>query len=204
MPLADRDVVVGDVHGCLSALLELLAAVELRDADCLVALGDIVDRGPDSLGVWRFLRDRPNTVVLLGNHERAHAGGRGAAATRAQMGADYGPFVAWAAELPRYRRTARYLAVHGGFEPGVPLEEQREDVLTGAGSGRRHLQALGLAGWAAGYSEPVPIVFGHTPVGRTPRWVGPRSLGLDTGAGAGGALSAVVIPGFRITSVATR
>jgi hypothetical protein len=37
-----RTVVVGDIHGCFDELTELLAALELRPSDLLVAAGDVV------------------------------------------------------------------------------------------------------------------------------------------------------------------
>jgi serine/threonine protein phosphatase 1 len=36
-----RTLVVGDIHGCYTELLQLLAKVELTDADCLISLGDM-------------------------------------------------------------------------------------------------------------------------------------------------------------------
>lgn len=67
MPLAP----IGDIHGRLDLLDALLAG--LPD-DCLeVYLGDLIDRGPDSLGVLRRVRERQLAgkvrVALEGNHE---------------------------------------------------------------------------------------------------------------------------------------
>ena len=42
---------VGDIHGELGKLDELLARLPLAEGDRLVFLGDYVDRGPDSKGV---------------------------------------------------------------------------------------------------------------------------------------------------------
>jgi serine/threonine protein phosphatase 1 len=45
-------VAVGDVHGNLAALIDLLGQLgaELRERDVLVFLGDYIDRGPDTRG----------------------------------------------------------------------------------------------------------------------------------------------------------
>jgi hypothetical protein len=62
--------VVGDVHGDLERLFQALKpypAAEWRT----VFLGDLVDNGPFGVGALRYARDRPNSVVLLGNHEIA-------------------------------------------------------------------------------------------------------------------------------------
>lgn len=69
-------VAVGDVHGNLEALEDLIDRLLplMRHDDTLVFLGDLIDRGPDSRGVVeRLVRLRNDasfeTVFLLGNHE---------------------------------------------------------------------------------------------------------------------------------------
>lgn len=74
-----RAYAIGDVHGRLDLLTELLERIESDNASrgeartFLVFLGDLVDRGPDSRGVVEFLmRYEPGfaqTVFLKGNHE---------------------------------------------------------------------------------------------------------------------------------------
>lgn len=67
-----RTIAIGDVHGCLSALQDLLELVSPQPEDTVVFLGDYVDRGPDSRGVIDEileLRRRTNVVTLLGNHD---------------------------------------------------------------------------------------------------------------------------------------
>jgi serine/threonine protein phosphatase 1 len=70
-------VCVGDVHGNLAALEDLLNQLlpELQSTDTLVFLGDYIDRGPHSRGVLDrlvALRTSPpcHLVFLLGNHEQ--------------------------------------------------------------------------------------------------------------------------------------
>jgi len=62
--------VVGDVHGDLERLFEALKPYP-ADAWRTVFVGDLVDYGLFGVGALRFARDRPNTTVLLGNHEVA-------------------------------------------------------------------------------------------------------------------------------------
>lgn len=68
-----RAIFLGDVHGCLEELDELLALLELRPEDRLFFVGDLVDRGPDSVGVVRRAREllarHPGSAVVCGNHE---------------------------------------------------------------------------------------------------------------------------------------
>ena len=62
---------VGDLQGCLEPLKCLLARVAFEPAkDKLWLVGDLVNRGPQSLETLRFLFDmRDSLVCVLGNHD---------------------------------------------------------------------------------------------------------------------------------------
>ncbi|HEV2953222.1 MAG TPA: metallophosphoesterase, partial [Candidatus Dormibacteraeota bacterium] len=62
--------VVGDVHGDLERLFKALTPYPAETVHT-VFLGDLVDGGPFGVGALRYARDRPNTTLLLGNHEVA-------------------------------------------------------------------------------------------------------------------------------------
>jgi serine/threonine protein phosphatase 1 len=67
-----RTLVIGDIHGCSTALRTVLAAVRPGREDVLVTLGDYVDRGIDSKGVLDILIGLEKTTQLkplTGNHE---------------------------------------------------------------------------------------------------------------------------------------
>lgn len=63
-----RRIFVGDVQGCGAQLEVLLGELQLGSGDRLYCVGDLVNRGPDSLGVLRRLRDL-DAHIVLGNHD---------------------------------------------------------------------------------------------------------------------------------------
>lgn len=64
-----RDFVVGDLHGCFNQLSQLLAHVNFSTAtDRLISVGDLIDRGPNSLDCLRLLQE-PWFHAVIGNHE---------------------------------------------------------------------------------------------------------------------------------------
>lgn len=65
-----RVFVVGDIHGCYSALLDALASRRFdRQNDLLISVGDLIDRGPDSPACLTLLEE-PWFTAVCGNHEQ--------------------------------------------------------------------------------------------------------------------------------------
>ena len=68
-----RKIAIGDIHGCAQTFKRLVEKIELRQQDELILLGDLIDRGPDSKGVFDEilrLREKGHSVILIqGNHE---------------------------------------------------------------------------------------------------------------------------------------
>jgi serine/threonine protein phosphatase 1 len=206
--------VIGDIHGCYLELLDLLDRAGLGASDEVLAVGDILDRGPDGPQVLDFFRTRPGASSILGNHERKHLrSARGEVEpapsqqiTRAQFGAAYPDCLAFLATLPRHRELPDALVVHGFWEPGVPLERQRDTVVTGTLSGEGYLTRRLDRPWYELYDGPKPLIVGHRDYhgdGR-PLVHRDRVFGLDTGCCHGGRLTGLLLPEFRLVSVPAR
>lgn len=128
---------IGDVHGCWATLQALLARLDLDpDRDSLWLVGDLVNRGPDSLGVLRWARQRQAAlgerfVVTLGNHD-LHLIGRAAGAVTHRAAdrfeevlaaPDATELIGWLAGRPLVHRHGAWLLVHAGLLPSWTLEE---------------------------------------------------------------------------------
>ncbi len=91
-----RTFIIGDIHGCFDELMELTKKTGLTNDDLLISLGDIVDRGNKSKEVYEYFLNRPNSIVLMGNHERKHQNGILSYAqeiVKVQFGEDYDGFL---------------------------------------------------------------------------------------------------------------
>lgn len=61
---------IGDIQGCYDELQALLKEIDFNaQNDTLWLTGDLVNRGPKSLEVLRFVKNLPNVVTVLGNHD---------------------------------------------------------------------------------------------------------------------------------------
>ena len=62
--------IIGDGQGCYQELQALLALIQFNPSkDQLGFVGDLVNRGPNSLEVLRFIKSLPSPMVVLGNHD---------------------------------------------------------------------------------------------------------------------------------------
>ncbi len=63
-----RRIFIGDIQGCSTHLDRLLSKLRLGSEDVLYCVGDLVNRGPDSVGVLRRLQGI-GAKTVLGNHD---------------------------------------------------------------------------------------------------------------------------------------
>jgi serine/threonine protein phosphatase 1 len=71
-----RDIIIGDIHGCIDEFVELVETVKLAPGDKVIPVGDIVDKGPASDQVVAYCRKLRHDGFLDeavgGNHEDKH------------------------------------------------------------------------------------------------------------------------------------
>ena len=215
-----RTIIIGDVHGCRTELEALLDRVAFASGDRLVFVGDLVARGPDSLGVLDVAR-RTGAIVVRGNHEqklldiRAGQADDGKYPLHRELARELRP-VDWTLletspvylDLPEHGASV----VHAGVQPGLPLAEQAKlspntlmrirtvRVRQGEGNEKHRTDRL----WGETYVGPPQIVFGHNAAPGLQ--LHPWATGLDTGCVYGGRLTAMVLnEGQRIPrSIASR
>ena len=210
-----KTLVIGDIHGCWVEFQDLVEQAGLGSEDRIIALGDIVDRGPLTPVVLDFFRDTPSAQSLMGNHERKHVRSfdgeippaLSQLITRQQIGeSEYQRAVEFMSTLPRLLDLPEAILVHGFFEPGVPLSDQRDTVLIGTLSGEHYLCKHYERPWFELYDGDKPIVVGHRDYHQNRQPLICRHLvyGLDTGCCRGGALTGLVLPEFRLISVPSR
>jgi len=123
-----RRVFIGDIQGCREELEALLEAVSFDPStDELHPVGDLVNRGPDSLGTLRLLQSL-DAGGVLGNHDLhllAAAAGRRNPSRRDTFhdvleAADREALLDWLAQRPFARGWEDILCVHAGLDPTWP------------------------------------------------------------------------------------
>lgn len=119
--------VVGDIQGCFAPFQQLLERVKFNpDKDRLWSVGDLVNRGPDNLGVLRwFYAHRDNVTMVLGNHDlhlmAVSAGAR--KPSRADNfhdileASDREPLIEWLHYQPLVHHEKKVTMVHAGIPP---------------------------------------------------------------------------------------
>ncbi len=209
-----KTIIIGDIHGCYKEFISLLEKAQITPGrDRIISVGDIIDRGTESLSVVRFFRDTSNTLVIRGNHEAKflkqdfsdEADPSGKITLTMYKKEEVDEILSFIDNggkgFPFYHiieNTA--LIVHAGLEPGKSLEEQEEKVIIGTGSqGRKYFNAEPY--WYDFIDYPLPVIFGHTATDEVIRGQKGNVYGIDTGCAEGGKLTGLLMPEFKAVSV---
>src|ERR1041384_3491128 len=198
--MAGRRIVVGDIHGCYDELMELLEKVGRGDDDRVVAVGDLVTKGPKSKEVLDLFMTDERFSTVIGNHDlalRRKWNGEEIDLKPAQkevhkeLKGDKDAYVSFFNRTPFTIDLDTHLVVHAGLRPNVELYSQTTGDMTlirTLGSDRESDEGTP---WYHVYHGDKIVLFGHWPSAEPRR--GPKALGLDTGCVYGYNLTAYII-----------
>lgn len=194
---------IGDVHGCLAELDEILEKIH-RDIDGddapakVIFLGDYVDRGPDSKGVLDRVMSLESTdkieyVFLMGNHEdmmlNNHMGFvmNGGWDTLKSFGLTDPrdipqKYVDFVRNLRYYYKYDRYVFVHAGLIPHKAVEDHDPQDL---------MWNRDWVKYDGEFHDGYFVIHGHTPEFQIR--ANENQINLDTGCVFGGELSSLRI-----------
>lgn len=212
-----RTIFVSDIHGCLDEFNELLKKLQYDwQNDRLILLGDLLDRGPDSVGVVKRAREL-NLECLMGNHEHKFVKWYRSQGSKVDVydRRDYytklsDEDIQYIHNMPTYIELDDVIAVHAGVKPGILMSNQRKDdlmYLRYTDSDRKFIslktinklgkEEAGAKFWTEFWYGPKSVVYGHNvhafdePL-INERVPGVTCYGLDTGCCFGGRLTALI------------
>ncbi|KAJ2889039.1 hypothetical protein FB639_000206 [Coemansia asiatica] len=261
---AKRMIFIGDIHGCSAEFAQLLEQVQyVAGEDQVVLVGDLVAKGPDSVGVVRKAREI-GAWCVKGNHDdrvvrwREFLNGPAVGIAQSDLKsmessdglpysdfevgskphydiarklspADYEFMAAFPAIIGLPDPFAEYVVAHGGIDPSKPILEQNpDDVMTmrNIGTNGPSSETEDGLGWfevwaakmkvltlpsggdfsAKGADYSVvrynKVIYGHD-AGRDLN-IRDFTKGLDSRCVYGGKLTAFILPGEELVSVACK
>ena len=108
--------VIGDIHGCYNEFMALLSSPLIKEDDTIILIGDIIDRGPDSLKMLKWAIENVTSdgrfQMICGNREGY------------ERIKDVRPFIMWFKKLPLTKRIMvmspegyeqEYIIAHGWY-----------------------------------------------------------------------------------------
>lgn len=197
-----RTIFIGDIHGCLTEFREMVEE-KIRPAldDRIILLGDLINRGPDSVGVVKYVMEHGFECVM-GNHEYRYSRKWeqpiwGCAEMRSVLNEEQHT---WIKSLPLFIEDTGFITVHAGLLPGKNIEEilalpdgkktmTQIRMISPEGQWSELNEYPGGTPWWQHYQGKKPLFYGH--------WASQglalarnNTYGLDSGCLYGGFLSA--------------
>lgn len=136
-----RRIFIGDVHGHYEALMILIEAIAPGEDDGVYFVGDLIDRGPESASVVKFVMNQPYHCIL-GNHEQMlldvmrypeipdhirqswlYSGGHATLKSYGKKGIPQ-DHLDWMETLPTHLDLGDVWLVHAGVDPRLSIDEQ--------------------------------------------------------------------------------
>jgi len=232
--MINRTIVIGDLHGCYAEAIELLDKIAVTSCDRVIFVGDLIDRGPENA---KCVDLAMQYECVLGNHEDRHIRyvqqeRQGLvlgtlpsthAFTRSQLRPEHYTYFE---SLPLFIKLPEYnsVVVHGGVWPGIPLEQQKKELLIRmqfinpakskktywamkrpVHSKENELEVIhdeSFKFWTEFWDGPERIIFGHSVLNKP--LVTEKAVGIDGGCVFGDKLWAFVLPDNIIVEVPSK
>lgn len=177
--IGGRDLlIVGDVHGCYDELKALLDTNHInKDNTCVAFVGDLVNKGPQSLEVVEYVMEN-GWYSVRGNHDEVSLNEWVLSKDKEPP-----PKFQWVTKLSKKSLDWLYdlpyiihipsrdiIIVHAGLLPNTPLEDQTPDICLHLRSIRnnglkwewiRKFDDINYKLWGEVWSGPEHIFFGH-------------------------------------------
>lgn len=223
-----RTIIIGDIHGCIDEFNELLNILSYdKEEDRLILLGDLIDRGPDSVAVVKKARELQLECVM-GNHEHKFLKWYISQGTKVDVYDKHPHYTQFTDEDVNYIfRMSNYIklpehnivVVHAGMRSKVPLINQaKEDLLyiryIDSNQNLLSLKKINKLGkaamdarfWTDFWTGPESIIYGHNVHSYQDPLIeevapGVMCYGLDTGCCFGGKLTALIVETKEIVQV---
>ena len=206
-----RTLVIGDIHGCYDELVELLEKANLSNEDRVVAVGDLIVKGPKNQDVLELFMEDHRFTSVIGNHDLAVLNfwkGENVALKPQQQQAclelkeSRDRYAAFFDSCPFILDLSSHVVVHAGIRPGISLSDQSpEDLVELRTLGEDRTSREGTP-WYADYTDGPTILFGHWPAPEPRK--SSHALGLDTGCVYGHQLTAYVLETNEFYAVQAR
>jgi hypothetical protein len=210
--------IIGDVHGCLNELNDLLVSVKYNSEHMTVIMvGDLVNKGPLSSETVKFVYEN-GFYCVLGNHDlsaikelkawRSNQPIREKYSYVSRLSKEEGD---WLLSLPFTITLPDHnaIVVHAGLIPNIPLPQQTEFTMTkmrnikkdkaGVLEGEEHGDG---EHWVKLWTSGPHVYYGHDAKRRLQ--LHDRATGLDTGSVYGGNLTGILLPSRQLVSVPAR
>lgn len=224
-----RTIFVGDIHGCIEEFDELVKVLSYnKETDRLILLGDLIDRGPDSVAVVARAREM-DLECVMGNHDYKFLKWWRNVGSKQDVYGKHPHYtelsdddVAYIARMSPYIKLpdSSTIVVHAGMRAGIPLENQTKDDLyyirymdenskfvslkkiNNLGS----KEAAGAHFWTEFWKGPESVIYGHNVNSYEEPLIqevapGVTCYGLDTGCCFGGKLTAMILDTKEIIQV---
>lgn len=171
--------VMSDLHGCYDQFIKLLELINFKEEDELYILGDVIDRGPDSLKIIDYISPKNNITLLLGNHEQMYIEwfetgypydwfGNGGRLTFEELCKKPIEFqyslYSYFRKLPRFLVVDKYILVHAGLDLSFDYKDLSIDEILKAQTLQYNIWGRSHIGKYYELPSGHKIICGHTPV----------------------------------------